>query len=89
MPKLLPSEMKFSRWGKTPKDPSKRAKRKEIEGQAILTSELLTMERQTEPPIKERKTYLKEEEMGNAAVHSSPEKNHGQRKLKTGEREVS
>ena len=27
--------------------------------------------------------------MGNAAVHSSPEKNHGQRKLETGEREVS
>ena len=112
--------MKFSRWGKTPKDPPRRAKRKEIEGQAILTLELLTMERQTEPPInpkkkregekkgkiktlpwlvsalkekkeekKERKTYLKEEEMGDAAVHNSPEKNHGQRKLKTGEREVS
>ena len=27
--------------------------------------------------------------MGNAAAHSSPEKNHGQQKLKTGEREVS
>ena len=27
--------------------------------------------------------------MGNAAVHSSPEKNHGQRKLETGEKEVS
>ena len=79
------------------------------------------MERQTEPPInqkkkkgrgekgenqnttmacigieikkkkekKERKTYLKEEEIGNAAVHSSLEKNHGQRKLKMGEKEVS
>ena len=30
---------------------TKHAKRKEIEGQAILTSELLTMERQTKPPI--------------------------------------
>ena len=27
--------------------------------------------------------------MGNATIHSLPEKNHGQRKLKTGEREVS
>ena len=27
--------------------------------------------------------------MGNAATHSSPEKNHGQQKLETGEREVS
>ena len=27
--------------------------------------------------------------MGNAAAHSSPEKNHSQQKLKTGEREVS
>ena len=27
--------------------------------------------------------------MENAAVHSSPEKNHGQRKLETGERGVS
>ena len=33
-------------YGKTSKDPPKRAKRKEIEGQAILTSELLTMENQ-------------------------------------------
>ena len=27
--------------------------------------------------------------MGNAAAHSSPEKNHGQQKLEIGEREVS
>ena len=47
--------MKFLRWGKTPKDPSRRTKRKEIEGQAILTSELLTMERQTEPLINPEK----------------------------------
>ena len=33
--------------------------------------------------------YLKEEEMGNTAVHSSQKKNHGQRKLETGERGVS
>ena len=32
--------------GKTPSDPPKRAKRKEIEGQAILNSELLTMDTQ-------------------------------------------
>ena len=37
----------------------------------------------------ERKTYLKEEETGNTTAHSSPKKNHGQRKLETGERGVS
>ena len=47
--------MKFSRWGKTPKDPPRHTKRKEIEGQAILTLELLTMERQIEPPINPEK----------------------------------
>ena len=41
------------------KTPPTRAKRKEIEGQAILTSELLTMERQTKPPINP-KTNAKE-----------------------------
>ena len=55
MPKLLPLEMKFSRWGKAPKNPPKRTKRKEIERQAVLTSELLTMERQTESPINQKK----------------------------------
>ena len=43
--KLLPLKTKFSRCGKTPKDPHKRAKRKEIEGQAILTLKPLTMEK--------------------------------------------
>ena len=38
--------------GKTPRDPPKRAERKEIKGQAILTSELPTMNTQ-----KKRKKY--------------------------------
>ena len=33
--------------------------------------------------------YLREEEVGNAAAHSSPEKSHGQQKLEAGERRVS
>ena len=33
--------------------------------------------------------YLREEEMGNATAHSSPEKSHGQWKLEAGERRVS
>ena len=41
--------------GKTPKNPPKRAKRKEIEGQAILTSELLTMENQKKHKGKKQK----------------------------------
>ena len=43
---LLSLKKKFSRCGKMPKEPPKCVKRKEIEGQAILTSELLTMENQ-------------------------------------------
>ena len=50
MLKLLPSKIKFSTKGKkvrdTPKEAPKHAKRNEIKGQAILTSELLTMENQ-------------------------------------------
>ena len=33
--------------------------------------------------------YLREEEVGNAAAHSSLEKSHGQQKLEAGERRVS
>ena len=40
MLKLLPSNTKFSRYGKTPKDPLKCA---ETEGQRALTSELLSI----------------------------------------------
>ena len=46
--------MQVAKWGVN-KIPPRRAKRKEIEGQAILTSELLTMERQTESPINPKK----------------------------------
>ena len=46
MPKLFPSKTKFSTCGKTPRDPPKCAKRKEIEGQAILISKLPTMDTQ-------------------------------------------
>ena len=40
MHKPLPSNAKFSRYRKAPKDPHKHAKRKEIEGQRALTSDL-------------------------------------------------
>ena len=43
MLKPLPSNTKFSRYRKAPKDPLKRAKRKETEGQKALTSELLSI----------------------------------------------
>ena len=43
MLKLLSSKTKFSRYGKTPKDPPKLAKRKETEGKRALTSELLSI----------------------------------------------
>ena len=43
MLKPLPFNTKFSRYRKAPKDPLKRAKRKETEGQKALTSELLSI----------------------------------------------
>ena len=46
---------KSSKSGKTPKDPPRRAKRKEIDGQTILTSELLTMEIQKKRKEKQHK----------------------------------
>ena len=42
----MPSKTKSSTFGKTPRDPLKSTKRKEIVGQAILTSELPTMDTQ-------------------------------------------
>ena len=50
--------MQVAKWGVN-KIPPRRAKMKEIEGQAILTSELLTMERQTESPINPKKKKKK------------------------------
>ena len=48
--RLLPSKTKLSTKGEkvreTPKESQKRAKRNEIEGEAILTSNILTMEPQ-------------------------------------------
>ena len=48
---------------------TKHAKRKEIEGQAIQTSKLLTMERQTKPPINPKQTQ-KEREKKSENYHS-------------------
>ena len=64
--------MKFSRWGKTPKDPPRRAKRKEIEGQAILTLELLTMKRQTKPLIKPKSEKKKKRRKKKGKIRKLP-----------------
>ena len=84
--------------GKTPKDPPKRAKRKEMEGQAILTSELPTMntEKKTqlsseidaEKPITNQKTTTiaekeRKEKRRNQKVITDDKEKEKERKRKT------